>query len=82
MRTTTGMPDTRVSAVAPQKVAKTAVVRNRTRRRIYEAVRAIEVSIKQGVYAAIFAKSGAIDASHDEISKDIENLFVKAGLLR
>lgn len=77
-----GMPDTRIAAVTPQKVSKTAVVRNKVRRKTYEAVRSIKPSIIQGVHVAVFAKPAVLNATQVAIAADIKDLFVKAGLLR
>ena len=82
IRVVSGMPDTRIAAVAPQKVSKTAVVRNRIRRKTYEAVRNIKPSIIQGVHVAVFAKPSILNTKQVVIASDIKDLFVKAGLLR
>ncbi|MEN9912667.1 MAG: Ribonuclease [Candidatus Parcubacteria bacterium] len=76
------MPDIRVAAVTPQKVSKTATMRNKIRRKAYEAVRTIKASIKPGVHAAVFAKQTVLNAKQVDIAADIKDLFVKAGLLR
>lgn len=72
----------RIAAVTPVKVAKKAVIRNHTRRRIYEAVRPICEAVKEPVLAIIIAKSSALTASLDSLAADLRALFVKAGLLR
>lgn len=72
----------RIAAVTPVKIAKKAVIRNRTRRRIYEAVQPILETVKEPVLAIILAKSGALTAPSDALTVDLKALFVKAGLLR
>ena len=81
MRAVSGMPDVRIAAVVPQKVSKVAAIRNRMRRKSYEAVRAIKTSIRPGTHAIVFAKIAALDSKHADLAADIKNLFVKAGLL-
>lgn len=73
---------TRIAAVMPVKIGKTAVIRNKTRRQIYEAVRPFASELKTGFIIAIFAKAPALTASTDEIRVGVRDLFVKAGLLR
>ena len=75
-------PDIRIAAVASKKIAKTAVVRNRIRRKIYEAVRPLKSSLPSSIHVLIFAKAGLLQVTHKEIEADLKNLFVKAGLLR
>jgi ribonuclease P protein component len=72
----------RISAVAPQKTAKTAAERNRLRRRIYEAVAPLYSGLSQNIHAIVFAKPGAAAADFETISEDIKNLFVKADVLK
>ena len=77
-----GNPDTRVAATASKKVSKTAVGRNHSRRMIYEAVRPIFNSIRPGIHAIVFAKSGTDRLLFSELKKEISSLFAKAGLLK
>jgi len=76
------MLDIRIAAVAPKKVAPTAVLRNGIKRHIYEAVRpliaSITMSAGQGVHVIIFAKAEAVKADFKAIGVDIKNLFAKA----
>jgi ribonuclease P protein component len=81
IRAVSGRDDTRVAAVAPQKVFKTAVVRNRVRRRMYEAIRLIEMNIKPGTQVIVFAKVAASGKKPIELGADMKALFVKAGIL-
>jgi ribonuclease P protein component len=82
VRALVGQKDTRVAAVASKKIAKTAVGRNSIRRKIYTAVRPIKDVLVTGVHIALFAKAGILQASNDEITNDLKNLFVKVALLR
>jgi ribonuclease P protein component len=77
-----GKTETRIAAIAPKKVAKTAVGRNKIRRKIYEAVRKLNGEISSGSHILIFAKSNIVNATQVEVVIDLKILFVKAGLLR
>jgi ribonuclease P protein component len=72
----------RVAVVVSRKVSKSAVVRNRIRRRIYESVRSLEGSIK-GSYDLVFlvreAELAKIRAK--ELHKAVESLLAKADVL-
>ncbi len=81
IRAVSGRDDIRIAAVTPQKVFKTAVLRNRVRRRMYEAIRFIAMNIKPGTQVIVFAKAAASDKKPIELGADMKNLFVKAGIL-
>lgn len=70
----------RAAVVVSRKVDKSAVVRNRIRRRVYEAVRQNEAAI-QGSYDLVFtaldAQLATIDA--EELHKLVGNLLQKVG---
>jgi ribonuclease P protein component len=74
--------DIRIAAVAPKKVAPTAVLRNGIKRHIYEAVQPLIASITanagQGTHIIIFAKAEAVKDDFKGIVADIKNLFAKA----
>lgn len=82
MRNTHVPGSKRFAAVAPTKIEKTAVGRNRLRRKMYALVRELNSSVANGVQALIFAKAGAKSASPSDLRTDLRTLFVKAGLLR
>lgn len=78
-----GADASKVAAVAPVKVAKTAVLRNRTRRRVYAAVRPVVIdTLKPGWHIILIAKPALLGQTTAEIARDIAALFVKAGLVR
>ena len=78
-----GVPSLRVSSVAPVKIAKTAVLRNRTRRRIYSALRPVLAGVTSKANIILVAKPPLLQNDDiEEVREDIRNLFVKAGLLR
>lgn len=70
------------SAVAPKKVAKTAVLRNKIRRKTYSAIRPLYNKLPKGTQAIFFAKVTFLKATQKEIENDIQAFFVKAGLIR
>ena len=72
-------PGSRVSAVAPTKVAKKAVERNRIRRRVYAAVRPILPLMKEGVRVLILAKT--VPAASADLTAELRTVFAKAGIL-
>ena len=75
-------PKARLAAIAPQKTFRTAVSRNRTRRRIYEAVKPFYEQLPQHCTLLVFAKNPAGTASFVDLKKALKELFVKAGLMR
>lgn len=67
-----------------KKIAKSAVVRNKIRRRTYSALRAIlenPKSFKCNVHVVLIAKNGSDKALVGEIANDIRSVFVKSGIL-
>jgi ribonuclease P protein component len=82
LRTLGGQKDTRIAAIAPQKIIKTATARNALRRKVYTATRSYVTNLKPGLHTALFAKSAAAQATLVEIQTNLSELFVKAGLLR
>jgi ribonuclease P protein component len=79
---TVGNSDTRIAAISPKKITKTASSRNAAKRKIYAAARLVYPSIISGLHAAIVAKATMLKAEQGEIIKDMKELFVKARLLR
>ena len=69
----------RVAVVVSRKVSKSAVIRKRIRRRVYEAVRAVESRISPGsdlVFTVYNEKVATID--YASLAKEVENLLQKA----
>jgi ribonuclease P protein component len=71
----------RVSAICSSKVGKTAVIRNKARRRVYEAVGSIIGKNVSNVSICIICKSGAIDADFKTFKADLSTLLTKVGVL-
>ncbi len=71
----------RIAVVVSKKVHKSAVGRNRIRRRIYEILRQ-HVPYFTGVYdvALIITSSEVLTAPHDELALVVKNLLVRAGI--
>lgn len=71
--------DARVAVVVSKKVAKSAVVRNRIRRRVFEIIRKNFDEVKPGleVIIGVFDASVA-DMPADELQKTILNLLAQA----
>ena len=73
---------TKVAAIAPVKVVKTAVGRNKLKRKVYEVVRKLYPRIIPGFKIALLAKSPAITSSVATIEADLKDLFAKAKLFQ
>ena len=62
------------------KVGK-AIVRNKVRRRLRECTRALLSRVKPGCQCVINARPGIVEESFEEVRRDVEYVFRKAGLL-
>lgn len=73
--------NTRIGVVISKKVHKSAVGRNRVRRRVYEIMRH-ELPAFTGVYdiTVIIISGETIMASHDELSGLIKNLLAQTSV--
>ncbi len=74
----------RLAFVVGVKVSKSAVKRNRLKRQMREVVRLMikDGRLKIGYYVMIVAKNEALGKEYSEISKEIEGLLGKAGILK
>lgn len=74
--------NSRFAIVVSKKIAKTAISRNKARRRVYSIVKDLipKFVFKQNVI--IILKKSVENKSHDELKKEIEEIFVKCGLLK
>lgn len=69
----------RVAIVVSRKVSKSAVVRNRIRRRVYAAVRSSDPDIRPGTDLVFTAFSDRLaDLPHDDLRKMVTELLQKA----
>ncbi len=82
LRALSGSADMRVSTTVPVKIAKTAVQRNKFRRKLYEAVRLIVSNIVFNTHIAIIAKPQLLQSDQKVIEMEVRDAFVKAKLLR
>ena len=76
-----GMDVSRFGFIVSKKVSNKAVVRNKVKRRLREAVKDILPSIKKGYDIAIFAQKAIIEKNFEEISRDVEGALLKANNL-
>lgn len=58
-----------------------AVVRNRARRRLREAVRRLRGRMGSGWAVVLVARRGALEAEFGELLEAVESLFTRAGIL-
>jgi ribonuclease P protein component len=75
-----GLPYNRFGITVSKKLGK-AVKRNIIRRRIYEAFRLYEPSLKTGYDLVIVAKGTALHSDFDRYYRVIGGMLAKAGLL-
>ena len=80
LRILTNKKGTRIAAVAPQKIAKKAVTRNRIRRRMYEAVKPFMGSIVSDAWLIIFAKKDVSDTEFNELVMGMKILLDNSNL--
>lgn len=72
----------RFGVSVPKKVAKSAVDRNKIRRRVYSIIRNLNERVISNKNIVFIMKSGVEKADYAEIGKEIEKIFVKIGLLK
>lgn len=74
--------DYRLAVVVSRKVSKSAVVRNRIRRRIYEHVRILSTSFStpRDLMVVVFDESFA-EKPAEYVDQEVTKLFIKAKLL-
>ncbi len=66
----------------PKKVAKTAVLRNKIRRRMYSIIKKLEKRIIASKNVVIVMKVGSEKAHFEPLAEETEKIFVKSGLLK
>lgn len=73
----------RLAVTVGLKASKSAVKRNRLKRKIREVLRLLikDQKLKAGHYLMFVAKKDALDKNYAEISKEVELLLKKAGVL-
>src|SRR5690606_20531225 len=73
----------RFAVIISKKVLKKATERNRLRRRIYEVIRTNELHkhTSYDVAISVFA-ANLLTLSHDELSKNVIDLFIKTEIIK
>lgn len=73
----------RFAVVVSKKVLKSAVGRNRIRRRIYEIIRAEVPELQPNIDVAVMVFSAETrTVSHNELKRSIQTIFREAGLYK
>lgn len=72
----------RLSVSVSKKVAKSAVDRNKIKRRVYSLLRGMIDKIKPGYKVIVFVKTNIDKVNFDQLNKDLYSDFVKSGLLK
>lgn len=67
--------------LAPARIIRSAVMRNRLKRRIREICRAYQDDVKHNYDIVINISSAAVNASYRELEKDFLYVMRRAGLL-
>ena len=75
------LPESRFGFVISKKVSQKAVVRNKIKRRISEAIRLDLERIKKGVDIVFITFSGIKKHNFSETKELVKNILKKAGLL-
>lgn len=72
--------ETKFAVSISKKIAPTAVLRNRTRRRVYSVLRVFAPQVKKGFLVAFVAKKGGERLNYEPLAVEIENLLKRVGL--
>lgn len=72
---------TTFSCVVSKKIANTAVLRNKTRRRVYEIIKKILPIVKNGYICLVFVKKEAINTDFSTLKENFNQLIKKAGVI-
>jgi ribonuclease P protein component len=66
-----------VAVIVSKKIAKTAVLRNKMRRRVYSALRPLISTLKSNRYL-VYSKKEILDISFDELKKVCKEVLSKS----
>jgi ribonuclease P protein component len=77
----TDSEDVRFGLATGRTVSKSAVVRNRVRRRLREALRVMAPSFQPGWDVLIIARPALVDADHEALVEALEQLLRRGGVL-
>lgn len=64
-----------------KKVAPLAVDRNRLRRKVYAALPSLIKDVKSAAFIMVMPKKDVMDASLNDLKREIHALLIKAGLI-
>lgn len=67
--------------MATGRTIGSAVVRNRVRRRIREALRSMESAIRPGWDVLLIARAGFVDVDYDTVVKTLRRQLVRGGVV-
>jgi ribonuclease P protein component len=73
--------ETKFSVSVPKKVAKSAVDRNRIRRKCYGAIEKVAGDIKKPIRGMFFPKAEVRTISHEKLVAEVVLVFKKAGII-
>ena len=82
MRFVKTLSKSRFAVSVPKKVAKTAVERNKIRRRVYTVLNGLIPQLEHGNYVVLIMKSGSEKLSILDLERKMYETFVKSGLLK
>lgn len=77
-----GQQDSRIGFVVSKKVSNKATVRNRTKRRMREAVKTKVGELKQGYDLVFFAKKNITETDFWALKQEIEGLLRRAEVIQ
>lgn len=69
-------------SVAPKKISKTAVERNKIRRRIYGSIERVIGNTLIPIQGIFLAKAGVIKVDYKSLDEGVRQIFVKLGFLK
>lgn len=72
----------RFAIIVSKKVAKSAVSRNKIRRRLYEAVKTVIRDVKPGFVILIYPKKEAQTMDFRDLCKNVRDLLAEARILQ
>lgn len=73
---------TRFAVSISKKIAPTAVLRNRTRRRVYSVIQNLWPRVVPGLSVAISVKKGGEKLTYEEIAKELGREIEKSAFLK
>src|SRR5690606_11148871 len=81
LRVGLGDGPTRFGVSVPKKVAKTAVSRNKLRRRVYSAIGRMYNSVDSDRLVVVVVKVDTKNLDYGTLASELEKIFVKSGII-